>query len=441
MLTANIKAQSMNLLNSSRTAKTTGENSKSSKTSFDDYMSSPGNDKSYVKADEMSTKDKKSISDFNDKIISQNKAEKLDPADHVVKTLPEVQADDVVIVEDESDDITAMLENMASMMSALQETITQTLGISKDTLNQAMEELGFDSTDLLNNDNLKQLVLYLNNSQDMTELLTDESLGNSLQNLLETVNQFKISNNLSEEKIVSYEQLNNQATVTINEVIQIDDNADASTEPKVIVIKEEVKPVQSDNESSGYKQENTSDDKGRDTQSLTPAEVFIQNLVARPAQETGFTEQIANIRQMQAITNQIVEQIKITINPSQTAMELQLNPENLGKVNLSVIYKDGVMTAHFTAQNEAVKEAIESQMQVLKDNFSNQGLKVESVEVTVSNFTFKDQTSDNTGKESEQPSQRNRHFRTVEDISQNEDPAAVSLGILDDNTNSVDIIA
>ncbi len=66
---------------------------------------------------------------------------------------------------------------------------------------------------------------------------------------------------------------------------------------------------------------------------------------------------------------------------------------------------------------------------------------MESVEVTVSNFTFKDQTSGNTGHESEQPSQRNRQFRTMDDIGQKEDQPINSLGVLDETISSVDIIA
>ena len=43
-------------------------------------------------------------------------------------------------------------------------------------------------------------------------------------------------------------------------------------------------------------------------------------------------------------------------------MEIQLNPENLGKINLTVVAKDGMITAQLTAQNEAVKNAIENQI-------------------------------------------------------------------------------
>jgi flagellar hook-length control protein FliK len=69
-------------------------------------------------------------------------------------------------------------------------------------------------------------------------------------------------------------------------------------------------------------------------------------------------------------------------------MEIQLNPENLGKVNLTVVSKNGQLTASFVTENQITKEALENQLQTLKENMNNQGIKVEAIEVTVSNFSF-----------------------------------------------------
>ena len=60
-----------------------------------------------------------------------------------------------------------------------------------------------------------------------------------------------------------------------------------------------------------------------------------------------------------------------------------LNPENLGKVHVAVTAKQGIVTAQLTAQNEQVKAALENQMTALKEQFNNQGVKVEAVEITV----------------------------------------------------------
>jgi len=90
---------------------------------------------------------------------------------------------------------------------------------------------------------------------------------------------------------------------------------------------------------------------------------------------------------------------------------LQLNPEHLGKVNLSLQSKDGAMTAQFVVQNELTKEAIESQIFTLKETLEHQGIKVETIEVTVANYGF-DQNS-HTGANKEQTKQNNSPGRKI----------------------------
>ena len=60
----------------------------------------------------------------------------------------------------------------------------------------------------------------------------------------------------------------------------------------------------------------------------------------------------------------------------------------LPKLQLQVAVKNGTMTAHFTAENEAVKSAIENQVVQLKENLDQQGIKVEAVEVTIASHEF-----------------------------------------------------
>ena len=88
------------------------------------------------------------------------------------------------------------------------------------------------------------------------------------------------------------------------------------------------------------------------------------------------------------VIKQIINSVKVTGNNVVQSMEIQLNPEHLGKVTLNVTSKSGVITAEIVAQNEQVKKAIESQINTLKDNFENQGIKIEAVEVTVQSHSF-----------------------------------------------------
>ena len=91
---------------------------------------------------------------------------------------------------------------------------------------------------------------------------------------------------------------------------------------------------------------------------------------------------------MREIVNQIIDKIKVNINKDSTTMKLNLNPEHLGKVELAVTSKAGVMTAEFVVENKTAKEAIEKGLPALIEKFEEQGLKVEAVEVNISDYDF-----------------------------------------------------
>lgn len=107
------------------------------------------------------------------------------------------------------------------------------------------------------------------------------------------------------------------------------------------------------------------------------SEVFEANMKAVP-----------RMQQMIDIVNQVSEQIRTQVTPDTTSVEMQLNPENLGKVVLNVVAKNGVMTANFQVESDEAKHALESQMYTLKENLEAKNIKVEAVEVQVSDFSF-----------------------------------------------------
>lgn len=142
---------------------------------------------------------------------------------------------------------------------------------------------------------------------------------------------------------------------------------------------------------------------------------------------------------MRQIVEQIVRQVKIRVLPETTRMELQLNPASLGRVSLQVSHSGGVSTAVMAVENQIAKEALESQMITLKQSFEEQGLKVSSVEVTVSEFGL-DQGQENTG-ERQNESAGKRNFRedagkeameeSFENLAQTEESRRDSNSVVD----------
>lgn len=101
-------------------------------------------------------------------------------------------------------------------------------------------------------------------------------------------------------------------------------------------------------------------------------------------EEVGFEENISGAD----IVRQVVEEIKVSNTREVSSIELKLNPENLGKVNITVESKNGVLQAKIVAETEAAEKAIVAGMETLKDAFNSQELKVDAIEVMLAPHSF-----------------------------------------------------
>ena len=121
------------------------------------------------------------------------------------------------------------------------------------------------------------------------------------------------------------------------------------------------------------------------------------------------------------VVRQIVTYTRVNYTANQeTTMEMQLNPEHLGKIYLEITSKDGTVSAHLTAQNEVVKEALESQIADLKQNMNQAGVKVDAVEVTVGGHEFEKNLEQNAKQEEQQAEEREKAANATRHINLNE---------------------
>ena len=121
------------------------------------------------------------------------------------------------------------------------------------------------------------------------------------------------------------------------------------------------------------------------------------------------------------VVRQIVTYTRVNYTANQeTTMEMQLNPEHLGKIYLEITSKDGTVSAHLTAQNEVVKEALESQIADLKQNLNQAGVKVDAVEVTVGGHEFEKNLEQNAKQEEQQAEEREKAANATRHINLNE---------------------
>ncbi len=387
--------------------------------------------------------------------------------------------------------------------------VKDVLGIDDDTFANAMTALGLSPLDLLESNNLAKLVLFVNGSSDFTDLLTDENMMNQLNELsdilgnlnwedltgmsksdfLEEVEDFNAksqtgsdvfkedapalaqeiavdaadSGNTSENVSAEEESATNTNNVSTEKksvqgetTVNTSDNS-SDTKVEVSVTKSEESSSQQSSYSSQseddmsevtHDQTISEDDVTTDNQH-TVRNDFIQNL----NQAVNDTVQVAKpesvrMQQMVDIVNQVVEKIKVSIGTESTSMEMQLNPEHLGKLLLNVSSKNGVMTAVFSVQSEEAKAALESQMYTLRENLELRELKVDAVEVNVSDFDFShsDQQTMN-GDQSKADNGNGRQMKfefddeSSEEAVSNEEKEAVRKQVMRDNGSQIDFTA
>lgn len=191
-------------------------------------------------------------------------------------------------------------------------------------------------------------------------------------------------------------------------------------------------------------------DQPQETATETPVQTmmsFVENMVQAANSDVEQVQQPVNLQQMIDIVNQVVERIQSSLQDETTTLEMQLNPERLGKMLLSVSSKEGVMTASFTVQNAEAKAALESQMITLRENLEQKNLKVDAVEVSVSDFTFTQSGGADTGdqKNYQQGNGKRSRFRFETDDEEDEDQMetaqTVRRSIMPDSGSSVDFTA
>ncbi len=365
---------------------------------------------------------------------------------------------ETTMTEEANDVPEEAMEAVATLVVQIRQVICETLGITDEQLTETMDALDLKDADLLNRDSLQQIFLNLNQA-DSTEFLTNEGLFQEFTDMVQIIEQTVEAAEISPEdvqKVLEALQEAEGAVETDTEAIDFaadyteeklpgqetkdDDAVETSTENvevKTFEASEQTKTESGESGTEGHKAAAKKEGDVTTISSETDANVksvFIDTLANYAVNETGETgvELAAQVRE---IANQIMEQIKITIRPEQTNMELQLNPEHLGRVNLTITEKEGAMTAQFTTQSEVAKEAIESQMAALRESLQNQGIKVEAIEVTVSEFGFRQEEEARQNGNGEPEKRRKAGEFPVEDAEETAPQMAEYLNVTDSSVD------
>lgn len=390
----------------------------------------------------------------------------------------------------------ADLKSVENVANEITNEVRDILGVDDETLANAMTALGFSALDLLDTSNLAKLVLTINGSSEFTDLLTDENMMNQLNSLIDVVENINweeltgmskedfatvLANSTQQGDIedenlmttvsdgetfsviqedASDRQVNVQTDVSDN-ITDVSDNiTDAKQDVTVVVEKNQSEAEQGSaqtdsdagkNMSEEIAESTLSDDDALSSRQTNVQNNFIQNMeqaAANVEQTQSARPDTVRMQQMVDIVNQVVEKIKVSLGTESTSMEMQLNPEHLGKVLLNVSSKNGMMTAVFSVQSEEAKAALESQMFTLRENLELRELKVDAVEVNVSDFDFSrsDQAMDGGQSKADDGNGKQMKFDFGDDSSDesaisNEEKEAVRKQVMRDNGSQIDFTA
>lgn len=345
-------------------------------------------------------------------------------------------------------DESTMTGSLKALTGEVKAVVCAVLDMTDEELERYLAENGMCVMDLLLQNNLADFVTDVAADGDSLKLITDSNLSETFSELGDELK--KLVATAAQEMDISVEELNkyiqstdftdvsneepaDEVVGTIdktadtadtadtdellsrrqnNPELDKDNNGSAVEEPELgLEDKITVAPGEDDASQSGTFQKS---DESLSGQFLNTLIENVDNAVQAKEDFKGYSVNSENI------VRQLVDAIKVNVNSSFSEMELQLQPENLGKLNLVIASRGGIITAQFMAENDVVKSAIENQIVMLKDNFEQQGLKVEAVEVMVQTHGFEmGKNLEGRGDNSQDDDDRHRTSRilTLEEIN------------------------
>ena len=423
------------------------------------------------------------------------------------------QYQDNTIRQAAGDVVTDVINNSTDTLDQFQSdvvrTVAEQLGVSEDSVKDMMESLGLTAFDLLNPENLAQLAMQLTGETSPMDLLMNDQFQGLMQQIDQLGGQLANELNLQpaqvDELIAQMDILQTPETLTDEEMQILNDAAGQQTTADTVstdimpelaqtdevqpmdkqadVFQEEPKsdevrtqqPQAQDTKQTTEQQTDTGDadadaqtgDQMKSTQpekmtadrsssdvAKTQTVVQMQDTAGVPTAETvaDITPETSYVSiDTMDLLEQVAEQIRVNVSEGTSSMEMQLNPENLGKVYVNISSKEGVIHAQLAASNEAVRAALETQVADLRQNLNQAGVKVDAVEVTVASHEFEKNLEQNQESEKQQGERqqeqsggrrRNLNLSSLDGLSglmTEEETLAAQM--MRDNGNSMDVTA
>ncbi|MBQ1843758.1 MAG: flagellar hook-length control protein FliK [Lachnospiraceae bacterium] len=332
---------------------------------------------------------------------------------------------------------------MEDFTSNILDTIKEDLGVDDDTINAAMQSLGLTFTDLSIPSNAAQLYMTIT-GDSRSDLLTSDNFLGFLDDLQEIFSQapddimdqmrpvtddeaaglqdmlsdLNTQQNVTDDTTVTVQNTDDQMDVRVVNVVTegsvqedakaqpvadtaISTDSNTDTQTTTTLVNPQQQSQQNTDTSDMTGQENLFGKQQNSQQTESVNTNVAQTTVTMTQTEVSFTETITQVTKYTDINTdniiqQIVDKAKQTIGTTVKSLEMELNPQSLGKIFLQVAEKSGDVTAHLYAQNEAVKHALENRLADLQENLNRQGVRINEVTISVEPHAFEKNLEQNT---------------------------------------------
>ena len=355
--------------------------------------------------------------------------------------------------------------------------IAKELDVDEDAVRAVMETLGLTAFGLMDPQNLAQLTVQLTDASTPEDLLLQPQFVDLMQEMQSLQMQLADELNLMPEEmqdllaqmeIVDAPQTTEEASFAevVSQVVQENEQTAVDPDNEVVHLPEDTTDVERVTGQTPDTVETVADQQmeqemkqdGSNADDLTKRENEVKAAdqtdvhVAGETADMMFTtsqvmeENIPPVAETSYLSidtmdliEQFAENVRMTISEETSSMEMQLNPENLGKIYLQISSEQGTVRAQITASEEAVKNALETQVAELRETLEQSGVKVDERNLEQGQSREFEEGQ----KQQEQQSQRrNINLSSLDELSSlmTEEEALVAQ-IMKDNGNSVDLTA
>lgn len=444
--------------------------------SFSQVMSKTSNQNASVVSNKNAvadtSKDVKDVSEKGDNFESENKIQK-EPTKEVDKAEKYTDVEETTKVDEKVEEAMDELEEKAEELIG---EIAKELGVSIEDVEKVLEELGITPIELFSKENLTQVVVTLSGAEDVTQIMMDEELFAQVNELLgkmeEMLTEVSENTDVTVDELMEYvskEEFKGNLQTMKMEV-------QSETAKTDMVAKEEIfeDTIKMDNQNTENVVEETEKTvKVEFSDTTSKAGEHSEHSMAQNQAEQGqqFLTNVTGNNTLQnvalnvdngmnpyltyearEIMQQVLDYIKVEVKPDMSSLQMQLNPEELGTLQIEISNKNGMVTAQFTTQDETVKTIIETQLIQLKENLNEQGVKVQAVEVTVASQQF-DRNLDKNGRENaaaeEQEKASKKQIRRINlneldmenELEEADDAIRIAADMMARNGNTIDFMA